>query len=136
MPAVTETVAGAGTAVEGAVRHVLLSAAAIASLTTTSAHGEYRLATCSAGERQVHLKFVAETGALRRITLGPKGVELGGDIKGASRLDGVRELRVAPGRVLIYAPKNGPEVKFGRLTDDCLTIVRSVAESLGKWKDG
>ena len=108
----------------------------MASLSTTVAHAEYQLANCSSRQREVHLKFVAETGALRRISLGPKGVELSGDIKGASRLDGVKELRVTAARVLIYAPKNGAEVRFGRLTEDCLTIVRGVAESLGKWKDG
>jgi hypothetical protein len=118
------------------MRHAVLSLTIVASLTTAIARAEYQLTSCNSGQGVVHLKFVAETGALRRITLGPKGVELSGDVKGVSRLDGVKELRVTATRELIYAPKNGPEVKFGRLTEECLTALKRIAEGLGIWKGG
>ena len=88
----------------------------------------YNLARCAVDEKSVHVRFVTDRGAVRRMTLGPKGVTLSGDVKGVARLNQVKELRLAPKLEILFA--SGSRVEFGAITSECRNLVRQIAEPL------
>jgi hypothetical protein len=46
------------------------------------AFDEYRLTGCSVREGTIHLGFASESKAIRWISIGPRGVTMGGNVKG------------------------------------------------------
>lgn len=93
----------------------------------------YKLDRCVVKEKSVYLRFVTDHGAVRRITLGPKGVSLSGDVKGSARLSQVKELRLAPKLEIVFV--SGPSVEFGAITSECRHLVRQVGKSLVPLRD-
>ena len=61
---------------------------------------------------------------------------MGGDVKGATSLQSVRQFRFTTSGVLVYEPKHGPEFVFGPITAECRTKFQQVVAPLAKIKEG
>ena len=92
------------------------------------AEASYDLSRCVATEGNIGLTFEGGGKRVRRVHLGPKGVELSGDIKGSSRLSMVREIQLQPKLTISYV--GGQRVEFGKLTKQCAEKVRTTAKAL------
>ena len=92
------------------------------------AEATYNLSRCAAIEDKVSLTFEGSGKRVRRMHLGPEGVELSGDIKGSSRLIMIREIQLQPKLTISYV--GGQAVEFGKLTNQCAEKVRATAKTL------
>jgi len=108
-----------------------VAAACILSVTAfvpARAEATYNLSRCAANEDQVGLTFEGGGKRVRRVHLGPNGVELSGDIKGSSRLSMIREIQLQPKLRILYV--GGQSAEFGKLTNECAEKVRATAKAL------
>jgi hypothetical protein len=105
-------------------------------LTPTYAAGEYRMTGCSVHEASINVGFTTESKAIRWISIGPRGVTLGGDVKGATPLESVKQFRFTARGVLVYEPQNGPEIVFGPITSECRAKFERVVAPLANIKEG
>jgi len=92
------------------------------------AEAAYNLSRCAAAEDKVSLTFEGGGKRVRRVHIGPSGVELSGDIKGSSRLSMVREIQLQPKLRILYI--GGQSAEFGKLTNHCAEKVRATAKAL------
>ncbi len=93
-----------------------------------SAEVIYNLSRCVANEDTASLAFEGGGRRVRRIHLGPRGIELSGDIKGFSPLSMVREIQLQPKLRVSYV--GGQVAEFGKLTNECAKKVLSAAKAL------
>ena len=97
------------------------------------ADSTYRLKGCAQFEDGVSLGFVGTRGEVRRMYLWPKGVRLGGDVKGYAKLSQVKEFELRP--VLRITYTSGTSVSFGPIDSSCQQLLRRVGAPLVHIRD-
>jgi hypothetical protein len=112
------------------MRHLVAASCIVSAVVCmpASAATTYNLSRCASVGNGVSLKFESTEQRVRRMHLGPNGVELSGDIKGYARLDAVREMKLQPKLAISYV--TGPNVEFGKLTHQCAEKIRAAAKVL------
>ena len=112
------------------MRHIAIASCILGATACVPASAEvtYNLSRCAADRNTVSLAFEGDGKRVRRMHLGPGGVELGGDIKGSSPLSMVREIRLQPKLRISYV--GGQFAEFGKITDECAKKVGAVAKAL------
>jgi hypothetical protein len=100
---------------------------------TSSAATSYRLERCAQFNDGVVLKFIGSHREVRRLVLGPRGVELSGDVKGSGSLVQVRELALMPVFKIVYV--SGDIVRFGPIDAPCQKLLQQVAGPLMRVRD-
>jgi len=92
------------------------------------ADASYRLQRCVQARDGVALAFLGPRGEKRRMSITPRGVTLGGDVKGAARLSQVKEFELHP--VLRIKYISGGTVHFGPIDATCQRLLREIAGPL------
>ena len=118
------------------IQIVVLALSTFGIIIPTHAGDEYRLTGCSVHEGSITLGFLNESRAIRGVTIGPKGVTMGGNVKGAAPLQSVKQFRFTKTGVLVYESKNGPEVVFGTISQECRMKFQRVVGPLAKIVEG
>lgn len=95
---------------------------------TSSAATSYRLERCAQFNDGVVLKFIGTDREVRRMVLGPRGVELSGDVKGGASLAHVKELVLMPVLKMVYVSED--VVRFGPIDVPCQKLLQQVAGPL------
>jgi hypothetical protein len=113
-----------------AVRYLVAASCFFGATASMPASAEitYTMSRCVANKNTASLAFEGGGRRVRRIHLGPGGVELSGDIKGSSSLNMVREIQVQPKLKISYV--GGQIAEFGKLTNECAKKVLSTAKAL------
>jgi hypothetical protein len=97
-----------------------------------SADTTYRLKNCAQYKDGVSVGFIGARGEKRRMYLSPRGVELGGDVKGYARLYQVKEFELQPVLGITYT--SGAVVRFGSIDASCDQLLRQVGAPLVRIK--
>ena len=111
-----------------AARIAVLILGLVASVIAYPADSAYRLRGCGQFKDGVTVGFVGSRGEVRRMFLGPKAVELGGNVKGYAELSLVKELALQP--VLEIAYTDGTVISFGPIDAACQRLLRDVGGRL------
>jgi len=93
-----------------------------------SADAPYSLAGCTQSNDGVTVGFVGTHGEKRSMYLSPRGVELGGNVKGFARLSQVKEVVLRPALEITYT--SGAMVRFGPIDSSCQRLLREVGAPL------
>lgn len=93
-----------------------------------SADVPYSLAGCTQFKDGVTVGFVGTRGEKRYMYLSPRGVELGGNVKGSARLSQVKEVVLHPAFEITYT--SGTVVRFGPIDASCQRLFRKVGAPL------
>jgi hypothetical protein len=97
-------------------------------LSMAFAEASYSLRGCTRFEGGVTVRFVGTRGETRYMSLSPRGLELGGDVKGYARLEQVREVALQPTLKITYM--SGDMVRFGPIDASCQRLLREVGAPL------
>lgn len=108
--------------------HVALAVFCTFAASAVAAEENYALVKCNGGQSTFSAEFRSDVGAVRRFALRVAGVELSGNVKGFSPLEGVSEVRTTPRLEVHY--KTGSLVGFGALSGECREKLKRAASSL------
>jgi len=105
--------------------------------TAAAAEPAYRLTRCVAvGEHGFAASFAGGRKEQRRLSLDPKRLSLGGNVKGEVKLDQVMELRLSPVLQVVFIRPESAPLSFGPLSPECRNVIRQTMDGVLKVVDG
>jgi hypothetical protein len=106
-------------------------------LHVAAAEDPYRQVRCVAvGERGFSVSFESKRNGQGRVSLTTQKLSFGGNVKGETRLEKIRELRLSPVLQVVFVSPEHKPLKFGGLSRECRGIIRQAASGLLKVVDG